>query len=125
MSKLTDEQKKTLAKAMMKAVLSKMTPEQRKVYFANVNKMAYNIEIHKKLHKHEKTFSYLTIPLIPLTTLIQILKVLTLKKMYIKQALVLAKNLKTLNAMKSGLSLNLISPERKKTKGKTQEDYVS
>lgn len=125
MSKLSDAERKILAKAMMKMVLSKMTPEQRKEYLTQMRKVAYSMEIQRKLAKHIKILTLLTMPFFPITNLIQILKVLKLKKKYLKQALAMALKLKMLKGLGSGRSMNIISPERKKENGKIQEDYAS
>jgi hypothetical protein len=125
MSKLTDAEKQVLTKIIMQTTLSKMTPEKKKEFLAHVNKMAYSMEIQRKLNKHMKVLSFLTIPFFPITNMIQILRVLKLKKMYLKQALAMAQKLKMLRKLSSSPSMNMISPERKKENGKIQEDYAS
>jgi hypothetical protein len=125
MSKLTDAEKQVLTKIMMQTVLSKMTPERKKEFLTHMSKMAYSMEIQRKLNKHMKVMTFLTIPFFPITNMIQILRVLKLKKMYLKQTLAMAQKLKMLKKLSSSPSMNIISPERKKGSGKIQEDYAS
>lgn len=119
-SNLNDAQKVALSKQLFKIALAKMTPEQRKLFILNMQKVAYKAEIQKKLMKHQKIMQALSLPLLSITFLIAILKALLLKKIYTKQVLALVQNMKLLKSQ----SLNLISPEREK-KTKIQENYVS
>jgi hypothetical protein len=107
---------------MVKMALSRMTPEQRKVFILNIQKKAYKVEIQKKLQKHKKVMMILSLPLFPITYTTTILKVMLLRKLYFKQALALALNLKRLHDL--ARPMNLISPERK-TQVKKQIDYSS
>lgn len=120
-SNLNDAQKQALARQMVKMALTRMNPEQRKHFILNMQKMAYKVEIQKKLRKHERTISILSLSLLPITYLTSILKVMLLRKIYLKQALALAQNLKRLKELASSESRNLISPERKR-KAKIQKD---
>jgi hypothetical protein len=122
MNTLTDAQKQAIAKQMVKMALSRMTPEQRKVFILNIQKKAYKVEIQKKLQKHKKVMMILSLPLFPITYTTTILKVMLLRKLYFKQALALALNLKRLHDL--ARPMNLISPERK-TQVKKQIDYSS
>ena len=126
MSNLNDAQKdalkELLTKQLLKIALAKMTPEQRELFLLNIEREAYKAEIQKKLMKHQRVMKVLSLPLLPMTFLIAILKALLLKKIYINQILALAQNMKLLKA--SSQSLNLISPERQK-KTKIQENYIS
>ena len=122
---LTEVQKKELAKKMLQIALSRMTPEQRKVFFKKIQMMAYQKEIAKKMSKHKKLIGFLSMPIFPITFLISISKAYRLKKQYLKQVEALAKNLKMLNEL-TKKPRNIISPERKRTEKKSeQKTYVS
>lgn len=106
--KLTEEQKRALAKQVMKLALAQMTPEQQKIFLKNLQK----VEINRRMQKHKLVVEILSVPAIPIAYMIQALKVLILKKVYIKQALMVAKNYKLLKELASSQSKNIISPER-------------
>jgi hypothetical protein len=125
MSNLNDAQKQALARQMVKMALAKMNPEQRRLFILNMQRMTYKVEINKKLQKHKKVLTILTLSLLPMTYLTSILKVMLLRKIYLKQALALALNLKRLQELASSESRNLISPERKKKAKIRKEDYAS
>jgi len=122
---LEDAQKKALAKQMLKIVLAKMTPEQRKRFLFKMNKVAYQAELQKKYIKRKGLIKTLTMPILPILYMVAILKTLLLKKMYLKQAWVVMQSLMRIKELKSSKTMNLISPERKEEKkAKTQEDYA-
>jgi hypothetical protein len=127
MSNLDDAQKQAMAKEMFKIVVAKMNPRQKKRFFSNMKKVAYKVELQKKFMKHKRAIQILTISLMPIFYLIAILRVMLLKKLYLRQAWIVAQNFKRLREMTSSKCMNLISPERtpiiKQTK--TQEDYAS
>lgn len=123
-SNLKDAQQRAIAKQMLKIVLARMTPEQRKNFIQNVNAVAYKAELLRKLQKHKKILAMLVLPLMPITQAHAMLKLLLLKKKLAKQVLTLFQQLKLLKEMSSGSYL--ISPERKQgTEAKIQEDYSS
>jgi hypothetical protein len=124
MRNLSEAQKQALAKQMVKVALSKMNPEQKKIFILHLQRMAYKVAIKQKLMKHKKIMSILSLPLMPITYLSTILKVMLLRRMYLRQATILMQNLKHMKELVNSESRNLISPERKKEK-KVQEDYVS
>lgn len=125
-SNLEDAQKKALTKQMLKIVLARMNPEQKKRFLLKMNKVAYQAELQKKYMKRKRLIKTLTFPIIPIFYMIAILKTLLLKKMYLKQAWILAQSFIKLKELNSSKTMNLISPERREEKKvKTQEDYAS
>lgn len=125
MSNLDDAQKQAMTKEMFKIVLAKMNPKQKKRFLSHMKKMAYKVELQKKFMKHKRAIKILTVSLMPIFYLIAILRVMLLKKLYLKQAWIVAQDFKRLKEMISSKCMNLISPERKEEKKvKIQEDYT-
>jgi hypothetical protein len=124
-SNLEDAQKKALTKQMLKIVLARMNPEQQKLFLLKMNKVAYQAELQKKYMKRKRLVKTLTLPILPMLYMVAILKTLILKKMYLKQAMIVMQSLKRLRDLKSSKTMNLISPERKEEKKVKTQDYTS
>lgn len=123
-----EEEFKAMLKKMLIAELKKMSPEEREKILNKMRKQAYNLEVNAKLWKHKKILSILATPIVPLSFLLGILKIVQTRKEMAKQLLALGEAIKKYSEIMkvSGEEpKNLISPERKAKKQKKVETPIS